>query len=423
MMTKTFAARWQSARQGILAPLSIPDFRRMWIANALWWAGRFMEFIIVGWLVLDITDSPLQVAAMGFYRSIPFLLVGFFSGPILDRLGRRTTILLGQTATLIGATIIALLLWFDLLTLWHLGVLSFLMGSAWSLDWPARRSFVPDLVGKERTVDALLLENFAQNVARISGPFAGGVLIASFGAKGAFTALAVLSLIPLVIISGVSRPVVRQKTKAIQQSAWANIVEGLRYVRKSPPILGSLLITVIMNLLIFPYVTLLPVFARDVLGQGPTGLGILGSAAGIGAFVGLVIIGQIRNKFSLGWIFVVGSTLQAAALVTFSLSAIYELSFALLLLTGIGQACFGIMQSSIILLASSDEMRSRAMGTLVLAIGAGPFGQLEIGMLAEAVGAPLAVRLHASLAVVLVIVVSIFLPDLRNKTHSKPEQT
>lgn len=421
-MTKSLITYWQSARQGILSPLDIPDFRRLWIANSLWWAARFMESIVVGWLVLEITDSALQVAAMGFYRSIPFLIVGFVSGPVVDYLGRRTTILLSQTTTLLIIAAIALLLWFDVLALWHLGLGSFLMGVAWSLDWPSRRSFVPDLVGKNRTVDALLLENFAQNIARIGGPFAGGILIASFGAKGAFIALAILSAVTLFILVGISRPAARPKTVVAQTSPWANIIEGLRYVRKSPPILGSLLITVVMNLLVFPYVSLLPVFARDVLGQGPTGLGILGAAAGIGAFLGLIIISQLRERISLGWIFAVGSGMQAITLLVFSFSDVYGLSFSMLLLSGIGQACFGIMQSSIILLASSDEMRSRAMGTLVLAIGAGPFGQLEIGSLAEAIGAPLALRLHTSLAIILIAVITFLLPDLRNKTYANSER-
>lgn len=421
-MTKSLITYWRSARLGILSPLDIPDFRRLWIANSLWWAARFMESIVVGWLVLEITDSALQVAAMGFYRSIPFLIVGFVSGPVVDYLGRRTTILLSQATTVLIIAIIALLLWFDALALWHLGLGSFLMGVAWSLDWPSRRSFVPDLVGKNRTVDALLLENFAQNIARIAGPFAGGILIASFGAKGAFMALAVLSAITLYILVGISRPTARPKTKVAQTSPWANIIEGLRYVRKSPPILGSLLITVVMNLLVFPYVSLLPVFARDVLGQGPTGLGVLGAAAGIGAFLGLIIINRLRERISLGWIFAVGSGMQAITLLIFSFSAVYGLSFSMLLLSGIGQACFGIMQSSIILLAASDEMRSRAMGTLVLAIGAGPFGQLEIGSLAEAIGAPLALRLHTSLAIVLIAVITVLLPDLRHKTYANSER-
>lgn len=424
-MIKKFAPRlpFQEAlfSASTFAPFRIPDFRRLLISNFLWWATRFMEFIIMGWLVLELTDSPWQVAIIGFYRSVPFLFVGFFSGLIIDRFGRRTVILVAQTTNLVISALIMLLLLTDMLALWHLALGSILMGTAWSLDWPSRRSLVPDLVGKAKTVDALLLENLGQNFARIAGPFTAGVLIDAFGAVGAYIALTGLSGLTLFLLSGLSKPPKRSKANIERVSPLTNIIEGLQYVRHSPPILGALLITVAMNFLVFPYMTLMPVFARDVLHQGPTGLGILGSAAGIGSFLGIFIISRIRHTVSNGWIFAAGSCFQALAILTFSTSTNYTLSAALLLLSGIGQACFGIMQSSLILLSASDEMRSRAMGTLVLAIGTGPLGQLQIGALAETWGAPWAVRLQTSLAALVIIIMAFALPDLRRQTKSTPE--
>ena len=408
--------------QGLLSPLAIMDFRLLLSSSFIWWAARFMEFVLVGWLVLELTNSPWQVAVMGFYRSIPFLFVGFVSGPIIDNLGRRKVILLAQLTNVVITVLLALLLWVNRLELWHLAVGSLLMGTAWSLDWPARRSFVPDLVGRGKTVDALLLENFSQNIARITGPFFGGVLFDVLGAPGAFTGLAILSGLTLLILLGLSNQPVPRKTKAAQSSPLGNIVDGLRYVRHSQPILGSLLITVVMNFLVFPYVAMLPIFARDVLGQEATGLGGLGAAAGIGAFAGLFIINRIRNFVSPGWIFAVGSAFQAIMVLLFAFSAHYGLSTSLLFFSGIGQVCFGIMQSSIILLAASDEMRSRAMGTLVLAIGAGPVGQLQIGALAEEFGAPLAVQLHATVAVLAIIVVMAALPGMRQRIEESDNE-
>jgi MFS family permease len=198
------------------------------------------------------------------------------------------------------------------------------------------------------------------------------------------------------------------------------MMEGWRYVRHNQPILGVLFITMIMNLWIFPYMVLLPVFARDVLGQGPTGLGILGAGAGIGAFIGLVVINRLRHVISPGWIFGLGSLSQAVAILLFAVSTNFTLSLILLILSGVGQACFGTMQSSIMLLAASDEMRSRAMGTLVLAIGAAPLGQLEVGALAELLGAPLAVGGHAGVAVLAIVGTISGLPRFRQKLE--PEE-
>src|SRR5688572_12733590 len=172
--------------QGVLAPLNNYDFRLLVSSNFLWWTTRFMEMTVVGWLVLDLTDSPWQVSVAGFYRSVPFLIAGFWSGAIIDRLGRRKVIVYAQTVTTLSSILIVILLWLDRLAYWHLIVSVTAIGLAWSLDWPARRSFVPDLVGKAQTIDALLLENFIQNVARILGPFLGGSLIAAIRMEGAY---------------------------------------------------------------------------------------------------------------------------------------------------------------------------------------------------------------------------------------------
>lgn len=407
---------------GALAPLTIPDFQRLLTSNILWWGARFMEMIVVGWLVLEMTDSAWQVAMVSFYRSAPFLLIGFVSGPIIDRFGRRKIILAAQVANVLIYTITACLLWTGQLALWHLIVGSLVMGAAWSLDWPARRALLPDLVGKGKTVEALVLENFSQNVARIAGPFVAGLVIKATGALGAYAILAAVSGLTLFILWGLSRQPLPRTTTAARSSPIGDIIEGLRYVQHNPPILGVLLITMVMNFMVFHYMTMLPVFARDVLQQGPVGLGLLGAVGGGGAFVGIFIINTIRRLTSSGWIFAVGSAFQALAILAFALSTNYPLSLTLLLISGIGQACFGILQSSIILLAASDEMRSRAMGALVLAIGVGPIGQLQIGVVAETLGAPWAVRINTLVAVFIIILIIMLLPGLRREPSDSGEE-
>lgn len=393
--------------------LTIPDFRRLALSNFLWWQANLMEQVVLGWLVLELTDSAWLVALAGFARSAPYLISGFISGLVIDRFGRRKIILAAQSCNTAIYGIIAALLWLDQLTFWHLLVGALAAGTAWSLDWPARRSLVPDLVGKERTIDAMLVENFVQNFSRILGPFAGGLLIAILGAQGCYWALTGISTLTLVVLNGLAHRPIPQSALPIRRSPFATAKEGLKYVRSNEPILAVLLITAFMNMLAFPYMTLLPVFARDVLNQGPVGLGILGAGNGIGAFLGLLVINQLRHRVNPGWIFGIGSCFQALAILCFATSTFFGLSLALLICSGLGQACFSTMQSSIILLSSSDEMRSRAMGTLVLAIGAGPLGRLQAGALAQSFGAPFAVMLQAILAVMLVGVVIVKLPGLR----------
>jgi MFS family permease len=401
------------AAHGALSPLRVPDYRRLLSSNTLWWQAIFMESLVVGWLVLDMTDSAWLVALVGFCRSLPMLLFGFYAGLIADRMGRRKIIVMAQALNFALYVSTFLLTWSGHLQVWHLAVTAFGLGSAWALDWPARRALLPDLVGKARTVDAMLLENFAQGWARILGPLTAGWLVAVFGPAGCYAVMAVLSGTALVNVYALSRHPVPRTNLRPMASPWTVLGETLHYVRSSQPILGVMLITIVMNLLIIPYMTLLPVFARDVLGQGPVGQGVLGMASGIGSFIGLGVTNYIRRRVSNGWIFAGGTLGMALAMVVFSQSSIYALSWGLLLCVGMGQAGFGIMQSSIILLTASDEMRSRTMGILVLAIGSDPVGKLQTGALAQTFGAPFALGLQAALGAVAIAVIAVMLPGLR----------
>ena len=398
---------------GLFAPLRNVDYQRLLLSNGLWWATIFMEGTVLGWLVLDLTNSPWLVALVGFCRSVPFPVLGFFNGSLIDRFGRRRIIIAAQTLNLLAYLTISALLWLNLLVIWHLALASFVVGACWALDWPARRALMPDLVGKERTLDAMLLENLSQNVARILGPALAGVLIAISGALGCFISMALISLTTLLVLHTLSQQPIPRNSMRPQLSPWTVIGETLRYARHHQAIFGVLLVTAVMNLFVFPYMTLLSVFARDVLYQGPVGLGFLGTGSGIGAFLGLYLIIKLRGRFSQGWIFVVGTSFMSLTLIAFSLSTLFSLSWSMLFLMGVGQACFGSMQSSIILLAASDEMRSRVMGLLVLAIGSDPLGQLLIGSLAEQFGPQLTLVGEASAAALAILLVAIFLPALR----------
>ncbi len=404
------------ARSPTLAPLQSADYRRLLSSNFLWWLARFMEVVAMGWLVLELTDSAWMVAVIGFFRSLPLILFGFFGGSIIDRFGRRPVILASQSATFAVYASLTLLLASGRLALWHLAVGAFILGCAWSIDWPARRALLPDLVGKAHTVDAMLLENFAQSCARMLGPWAGGVLLATQGATGCFVLLAIVSGVTLLNLWPLSQRTIERSDLRPSASPWSMLGESLRYAGRSQPILGVLLITLIVNMLLMPYMTLLPVFARDVLGRGPVGLGLLAAAAGVGSFAGLLVINRLRRSVSNGSIFIAGTLGLSVTLLVFSQSTFYPLSWLMLLFAGIGQACFGTMQSSIILLGASDEMRSRTMGLVVLAIGGGPLGQLQTGALAESYGAPFALSLQAVMAGVLIAVIGVKLPGLRQQS-------
>ena len=400
-----------SITRGTLAPLSLPDYRYLLTSNTLWWLGMWMEFIVAGWLTLELTNSAWHVSLIGFYRSAPLMFVGLFSGPIGDRFGRIRLLRFSQGTNFIVLIVIVLLLWTDTLSFWHLAVGSFILGVGWAVDFPTRRALLPDLVGRSRIVDAVFLDSFFQNISRILGPFAAGFLVDTAGTSGCFAAMAGFSGIALLFTTRISRPDASQ-LKTSQASPAKLIAGGLAYISRSRLILSALLITAAMNFLIFPHKVLHPVFARDILGQGPVGLGLLGTAPGIGSVIALLVLNRMRRSIGNGPVYCLGSLLMSTTVVGFSASTSFYLSLALLTLFGVGQAWFGIMQSSIVLLRASDEMRGRAMGAVALAIGFGPLGKLTLGAISESLGAPLAVRLFGAVGAISVLSVAATMPAI-----------
>jgi MFS family permease len=404
--------RVASGKLGAFSVLDSVDYRRLLAGTVIWWQCFYMEMVVLGWLVFDLSNSARMVSLVGFCRTLPLLLVSLFSGPIIDYFGRRRVVIAAQGANLTAYLAIVLLLWSGRAAPWNIAIVAFCLGSAWAIDWPTRRSLVPDLLGKERMFDGLLLESFTTGITRIFAPSMAGALIARYGAIGCYLGMAVLSVCALAILVPLLRGSGPRGAKASRMAGLPVASEGIRYVRKNQTILAVVLITLIMNLWMFPYNSLLPVFARDVLHKGPIELGFLSTGTGLGSFLGLLILNVLRQRINVGTLFVVGTGWMCVSLMGFALSRIYPVSWAMLLCAGIGMACFGTLQSTIVLLSTSDEMRSRVMGILVLAIGGDPLGQLQIGALAERFGVQATLAGQASAALLALVLIVTLLPGV-----------
>jgi MFS family permease len=400
-----------SWKHGALSILSHLDYRRLLAGTVIWWQCFYMEMVVLGWLVFDLSNSARMVSLVGFCRTLPLLLVSLFSGPIVDYVGRRRVVIAAQSANLTAYVAIALLLWSGKAAPWNIAIVVFCLGISWALDWPTRRSLVPDMLGKQRMFDGLLLESFLTGFARILAPSMAGALIARFGAIGCYIGMAILSLCALTILIpllGGSGP----RGGKPKMASLPVMSEGLWYVRSNQTILAVVLITLTMNVWIFPYVSLLPAFARNVLHKGPIELGFLSTGTGVGSFLGLLGLHFLRQRVNVGTLFVIGTGWMCVALAVFALSEVYALSWAMLLCAGMGMAYFGTLQSTIVLLSTSDAMRSRVMGILVLAIGGDPLGQLQIGTLAERFGVQATLAGQASAALLALVVIVMLSPGV-----------
>ena len=410
MVNMESAGKGQKKRSVYFSLLQKRDFLYLWLANGLWWQAMWMEQLVLGWVALSLTDSAWLVALVGFFRNLPLMLIGLFSSFISDRFKRRSTIFVIQVLNAVGLGLLACLSGFEILEYWHIAAVALAIGTGWALDWPTRRALIPDLVGKEYIMDAMVLENVMQSLTRLSGPLGAGIFLATVGEFGALVTLSATAIVSALILLGMKTDARAPMAPGGILATWKSTLEGLRYVKGQPRIFGVLLITLIMNFWLFPYMNLLPVFARDVLQQGPTGLGTLGVFNGLGNFLGLVIINAGRQYWSREWIFVGGSLLSCLGLTIFAYSTSFQLSLIMLLIAGVGHAGFSIMQGSIVLMEAADKMRGRAMGTLVLAIGGGPLGRLQSGAMAAAWGAPMAVASMAALGGLAILVVMALVP-------------
>jgi MFS family permease len=399
------------AHGGPLATLRSPGYGILWTASLLWNQARWMDQVVLGWTVLEITNSAWHVAIIGVLRSLPMMLLGVFGGAIADRFERRRLLIGAQVLGAVVSLAIGGLLWLEALRYEHAVAAALLLGVQWAVDWPARRALIPDMVGRDLTQSAIVLESVSMNLTRITGPLAAGALIAYASPASSYFVMGLLYLVEIVLL--IVMPLRARKLGPRTMSMARYLREGFDELRFNHPIVGVLLITVFMNAFAFPYQQILSVFARDVLNTDPIGLGVLGAASGVGALAGALFLSARPFVPRPALLFSIGSFTMSAALIGFALSRSFELSVVLLLISGLGSASFSAFQSTIILRAAPEQIRGRAMGVLTLAIGTAPIGLLEIGAITAAFGAPIAVATNAALCAGLVVWVAVRLPGFR----------
>ena len=300
--------------EGLFSPFSVPGYWRLISGHANCWNFAAIEWITTGWLVLEMTGSAWHVALIEFYRFAPWFLVGLVSGPLIQRFGRKPIVLACQLVYIASYSSLALLLWSDQLAYWHIATIACISTGTMALDFTTRRTMLPSLIGRHRTVDALLLETLVQSSAFTVGPFVGGWLIEYAGIVNCYALVAVMPVIGFVLYTGLPNLPSARGTE-LRESTLRRILLGLRYVRHNRIILGILVITVVMNIFTFSSQSLMPVFARDVLSQGPVGLGILGAAAGLGALLGMPLINLLRRRVSNTYIFAASSVAMSLTMV------------------------------------------------------------------------------------------------------------
>ena len=394
------------------------DFRLLWITGWLRNHARFMEFIILGWVVLELTDSPWRVGLLAFFRMIPMPFLGLASGVLSDRVDRKRLMVGTEATSLVLMALLFVLVATDSAEFWSIALIALGMGTGWVVSFPARNSVIQDLVGSGGITSAMPLETANLAGSRMMGPLYGGLLLSFAGPAEAIFILTVLYGLDLLLLWRVHIP---PRQAVAHEPVTRVLTEGLRFVVSSRLILAVILITIVANALYFPYMGMLPVFARDVLGVGPALLGIMAAMDGMGALIGSVFLASRRNIRSPGRIFVFGTILSMSIVLLFTFSRVYGLSLVILLAAGLTFSGYHSMQTALVLLSASPEIRGRALGIQMMAIGIGPVGQLITGATAETWGAPRAVAINCTVALVLMAIITALFPAIRRK-QTIPDQ-
>lgn len=388
------------------------DFRLLWIGLLVSVAGSMMQNATINWHTYELTGSPLALGGLGLARLIPIVVFSLAGGVIADTRNRRYVMLATQTIMMGSAFVLAIVTLLGIVNIVWIYAMGFVTAGASAFDMPSRQSLVPDLVPREDLTNAITLGSLAFQVAAIVGPGIAGLMISQYGVGiiywiNGFSYLALLGALLLI------RTPTPAKLKA-SDATLKTMREGLHYVFHERIIFSTMLLDFFATFF-SGATTLLPIFATTVLNVGATGFGILSAAESVGSVITGAIIsawGDIRAK---GVLLLVGVAIYGAATVAFGLSNWFALSVLFLMLVGAGDTLSTILRSTIRQLLTPDYLRGRMTSVnMVFFMGGPQLGELEAGLAAAVLGAPLAVALGGVATLLLVGAVAWRVPALRN---------
>jgi MFS family permease len=397
-----------------------PNFRLFWAGAFLSNTGTWMQAVAQGWLVLEKSNSPFWLGVDGFMATVPGLFLTLAGGVFADLFDRRKLLIYTQAVAGLSALTLGILVMTHVVQVWMILCLSFVTGCCMSLAGPSYMALVFDLVGHKDLANAIALNSTQFQLARAIGPVFAGVGIKLFGLAGCFIAngISFVFVVIAMLLVKFNQPKASDGTPArsVRQKGvfLGDLLAGFRYVAGRPRVSMLLIISAVTSLFGAPYIYMTPVFARDILHVGETGLALLQGMAGAGALFGalfLAYLGDFRRK---GWFILLGVLAFAICLVGFSLSTNMRLSLFFLFALGFGIVCSVAVTNTLLQKLVTDEMRGRVMSMFMLSfIGAMPIGNLIAGAASHRFGVPHTLAAGGIIIALFVTTVTLRSPQLR----------
>jgi MFS family permease len=364
------------------------NYRLFFSGQSISLIGTWMQRIALPWAVYRMTGSEVLLGVVGFASSIPSFVLAPFAGVLIDRWSRYRVMLVTQIISMIQASVLAWLSLSGALEIWHIILLSVVLGIINTFDMPARHSFVINMVnGKEDIGNAIALNSMMFNGARLIGPSVAGIVLATAGEGTCFLINAISYLFVIASLMMMNVPLIRERKE--RTPMLRELKEGLDYTFGFPPIKHIILLLGLVSFMGASYQVLMPVYAKEVLLGDSHTYGFLMGGAGAGALLGAIFLASRDTVLRLGCLIPAATALLSAGLIAMSFSSSFFISMFLIFFTGLGMMTQTAASNTILQTITDEDKRGRVMSFYTMALmGTVPFGSLLAGWMAKWIGTP-----------------------------------
>jgi len=366
--------------------LASRNFRRFLFASTILTVGSFMQQTAQGWLVLELTDSEASLGLAGAVAGFPTLFLAAFAGVLVDRLDRKRLLVAGNIANAVFALVLAVLVTTGVVQYWHVLVVALFAGTALTIQMPAAQAVLSSTVDRTAIGNAVALNSAQYNMLRIVAPAVAGLFIAAGSLALGFWVNA-MAMAAVAFLNATLRIPAERSAEIIRPALLTELKDGIQFVAANRVLATVVLLPGVPALLVLNYLTFFPIYARDILGVGAGGYGLLTGAIGVGAVVGALSIAAFRPSGGSGRLVLGGLAIVGVALATFALSRSLPLSMIALAFLGMFQVSFYSTSNTLIQVLVPPRLRGRVLSLYLLtSIGLIPIGNLVAGAIAEQVG-------------------------------------
>lgn len=375
--------------KNILRALQYKNYRLFFGGQAVSLIGTWMQQIALSWLIYRLTGSPFLLGVVSFSSQIPTFLLSPIAGVYADHFDKRKILIITQSLSMIQAFLLVFLIAADLISVWWIITLNIMLGIINGFDMTSRQAFVVEMVeNKDDIGNAIALNSMMFNLARLIGPSLAGIIIAAADETVCFLINGISYIGVIIALIKMNTP--KPENTFRRNEILNNIKEGFKYTVEFTPVRIILGQVALISLAGMPYIVLMPVFAKEVLGGGADTLGFLIGAVGVGAFFGAIFLASRKTVLGLGRVIARTAFSFSVAVILFAHSDLLWVSLLLMAAAGFSAMVQLSSGNTIIQTITDDSMRGRVMSFYTMSfMGAAPLGSLIAGSSADAIGAPL----------------------------------